>query len=377
MSATDTHGLRIVARADGSPPGKLQQRFNSLIKKVAQLKGRLQAWAHARPEIHRALGELHRLSGEHRAAVGELIRVLDRMYADRSLTKSERAQVRALLCELAYDVLQGGGSDDLKAIYNKHTRGDFDAEVASHRALHAQVMKSVLEDSLGMDFGDADISSLDELERATMAQLDELEREEAARHQAAQARRARRKKSARQLADEARRTAETAQVGKTLQDVYRKLAMLLHPDHEQDPVERARKTSLMQEVNIAYERKDLLGLLELRLRFERVDEAQRHAVAEDRLAHFNTLLAEQVRQLQQELADIEEPWRLELDPSPRVKLTPDRILAAVRADLRQLATTIGHVQHDRERFTDPRQLKAWLRAARAAARAHDDWPGHR
>jgi hypothetical protein len=360
-----TQSLRIVSRPDGKPPGKNQQRFNSLIKKVAQLKRELQAWSQARPELYGAVAEYQRLQDDHRATMSELVRLLDRLYADRTLTAKDRTELRQVICDTAADLLHAGGDEGLKAIYNKHARSDFDAEAARDDADQAQIMKAALEEGLGMDFGEADISSFEDLERAAMQQLSEREREAAHR----EARKTRRKKSSRQLASEARREAETAQVGKTLQDIYRKLAILLHPDHEQDPEERARKTLLMQEVNVAYERKDLLQLLELRLRFERVDERQVNTIAEDRLAHFNTLLAEQVRQLQEELATIEAPWRFELDMLGSMKLTPTRVQSAVRNDLRELASTIAQTRRDLQELSDPRKLKAWLGAGRAARAA--------
>jgi hypothetical protein len=361
-----TQSLSIVSRPGGKAPGKIQQRFNSLIKKVAQLKRALQAWSHALPEIHRVVAECAHLHDDLRTAMSELVRMLDGRIADRALSAQDRALLRQIICETAAEVLHACGDDaDLKAIYNKHAPSDFDAEAARDDADQAQMMRTVLEDGFGMDFGDADISSLEDLEQATRQQFEEFEREAAHR----EARKARRKKSARQLASEARREAETAQVGKTLQDVYRKLAILLHPDHEQDPEERARKTLLMQEVNVAYERKDLLGLLELRLRFERVDETQVNTIAEDRLAHFNTLLAEQVRQLQQELATVETPWRLELDMLGAMKLTPARVESAMRSDLRDLAGAIAKTRRDLQELSDPRKLKAWLRATRATRAA--------
>jgi hypothetical protein len=376
VDAPRIQSLRIVSRPDGAAPGKHQQRFNTLIKKVAQLKSALQAWSAALPEIHRIVGEYQRLHLEYRGAVSDLIRRLDQLYPDRSLTARERSELRQLISNTAGDLLRAGGDADLKAIYNRHSRGNFDAEAALESSFQAQMVKTVLQEGFGIDFDGADISSLDDLEQATIKHVEEREREAAHRAQAAEDRKARRKKSPRQLASEARREAATAQVGKTLQDVYRKLAMLLHPDHEQDPEERARKTLLMQEVNVAYERKDLLKLLELRLRFERVDEAQVNPIAEDRLVHFNTLLAEQVRQLQQELADVEMPWRMQLDLLGSSKLTPRRVQDAVRADLHDLTRTLSDARHDLQQLQDARKLKAWLRAARAErAAAERDFNG--
>jgi hypothetical protein len=375
VAIPNTRSLHIVARADGPAPSKRQQRFNSLIKRVAQLKRALQDWEHAQPGLHRLVGDHQRLAEDHTAALGALVRLLDGMYDERTLTKRERALLREILADLAGDVLRdGAGDDDVKAIYNRHSHGDFDAEAAEEAALQARMMKTILEHQFGMEF-DPSVASLDDVQRAAKDQLDELDRQATEREADREARKAQRKKSARQLAAEARRTAETVQLGKTLQEVYRKLAMLLHPDHEQDPDERARKTTLMQEVNVAYEAKDLLKLLELRLRFEQVDEAAAHTIADDRLEHFNTLLAEQVRQLQHELSMVEEPWREDLELS---RVTPARVHAHLQADLRVVRDALGQLRADVERLADPRELKLWLRAARRTAeRATGDWPDAR
>jgi hypothetical protein len=371
-----TQSLRIVSRPDGAAPGKHQQRFNTLIKKVATLKRALQTWSDALPAIYRRVAECEQLSRGHHALLGDLVRLFDRMHDERTLTRRERTQLGQILCDLAGDLLSEGDDEALKAIYNKHSRSDFDAEAARDSAAQALMMKSILEDGFGLDFGGARISSLDDLEQAAKQQLEERERDAADRQAADDARKAKRKKSSRQVASEARREAETARIGKTLQEIYRKLVLLLHPDHEQDPEERARKTLLMQEVNVAYERRDLLQLLELRLRFEQVDEAHVRDIAEDRLVHFNTLLAEQVRQLQQELATVEEPWRHQLELPRSIKLTPARIEAALQDDLRELTADTALVRRDLTQLTDPRKLKAWLRTAhREAQQDVDLWPG--
>ena len=379
--ATPSHSLRIASRPGQAGPSKHQQRFNTLIKKVAQLKAALQTWTRELPEIFRLTADCRQRATEHRAATSELVRLLDRMMAERSLTKRERTQLRQWLCETAFDVLQDGGDDDLKAIYNKHSRGNYDTEAATKSAMQADMVREILQDGFGMDFGKARFSSLEDLQHAAAKKLDAADRQAEQRRQAAEARKASRKKSTRQVASDARRETRTAQIGKTLQEIYRKLAMLLHPDHERDPVERDRKTLLMQEVNVAYERKDLLGLLELQLRFEQVDAARISSIAEDRLIHFNSLLAEQVRELQQELAGVEEPWRLQLDSPPNAKLTPAKVQAALHRDLRELAGELAAVQRDLEQLADPRQLKSWLRDLQhawaaedaAAAREFADW----
>lgn len=48
-----------------------------------------------------------------------------------------------------------------------------------------------------------------------------------------------------------------------LRELYRKLVRKLHPDREPDQDLRARKTEMMQAVNVAYRNKDMLGLMDL------------------------------------------------------------------------------------------------------------------
>jgi hypothetical protein len=370
MIGDPAQGLRIVEASSGPRMNKQQQRFHKLVKDVARLKEAVRAWSLAMPELHRGIAEHERLRAEHQAVVVELVRLFDRSYSHRALTKRERARLREILCETAYEVMQEEGCDGLdvlKEIYNRHTRGDFDAEAAAGDEANAHLMRILLEEQFGFDFGRSDIRSIEELEAAASAQFDELGREEVRRAEAGGAGGARRTTAAREGAAEARREAERTQVGKALQEVYRKLAMALHPDREPDPEERARKTLLMQQINVAYEAKDLLQLLELQLRFEQLDEAQISTLAADRLERYNRLLAEQVAQLKQELAGLEAPWRMQLE-QPAGRLTPARVQACLQDDLRMVASLITYARNDLQRFADPGALKAWLAAELTAER---------
>jgi hypothetical protein len=373
MLDESSRGLRIVGASGAPRMGKKQQRFHKLVKDVAKLKEAVRAWSHALPEIHRGIAELSRLQVEHHAAVSEIVRIFDRTLAEGSLTKRERAYLRTVVCETALEVLEaetatgGVATADVKEIYNRHSRGDFDTEAKIDSEAQARLMRMMLEAELGLDFGRADIRSVEELQTAAAVQMEERRREEERRAQEASERRANRKKSAREVAAETRRDTQRAQVGKALQEVYRKLAMALHPDREPDPEERARKTLLMQQINVAYEQKDLLQLLELQLRFEQLDEAQISTLAEDRLEHYNRLLAEQVGQLKEELLEIEAPWRMRLRMPPTGKLPPTRIQGHLRDDLRSVAEAIERARNDVRRFAEPRALKAWLAVELAEA----------
>lgn len=363
-AAAGSQSLQRVAAKASAADSKLQREFRRRLEKVDRLKQQVRRWKEARPQIDAEISlhaarveQLHRLD---RA----MVELLDRSYGDAAFSKADRRQLGALICEIAGDLIAEGGHDDLKPLYNRYSRSDFDVEAAATDAMSAAALRSMME-TFGVEFGDADVGSLDKLQAFTQDQMRAAVEEEAEE----EARRATRKKSAKQRAAEARREAEQRSTGKALQDVYRALAKALHPDREQDPAERARKTEVMREVNVAYEAKDLLRLLELQLELERVEPAQADGIAEERLRHYLRILDEQARQLAAELEELELPFRLELRREPPAPIAPAEIVARVRADTEAVAAQIAVVERDVAAFEDVNRLKAWLRAQPGRRRA--------
>ena len=354
----DAQAIQVLGANRARPGSKIQQRFARLVKQIDRCKQRLRAWYDAKPALHRELAAYQAVFEAYQRTSHDLVCLLDRVYPDPRFSKAERKKLQALICEMAGDLLAEQGHDDLKPIYNRHHRGDFDAEAALDEAAAAQVMKSMMEEMFGVDFGNADVSSMEKLQSYTEAQLHAFEQAQ----EQARDRRARRKKSAKQLAKEAQREAEETKVGRVLQEVYRKLAVALHPDLEQDPGERARKTELMQQVNVAYEAGDLLRLLELQLKLEQIDPDHASEIAEDRLRHYNTILDQQRKQLEMELVDLELPWRIELELSPSAHLSPVELVARISADREQLQEDSAVLRRDLESFQDVTRLKAWLKS---------------
>lgn len=346
---------RVAARA-AQADGKLQRRFRRLLAKVDRARQQLRAWRDQRPAIDSAIAAYRALCEQRLRRTREMVTLLDAAYTREKLGKAERKELAEVITSLAGELLETGHHDDLKPLYNRYRGGDFDAEAAASEAAGMDALKGMLE-TFGLDLEDADVRSIDELREVAKARLEEAERAEAE----AAARRAQRKKSPRQLAAEQRRAAEQGDAHRAVQEVYRTLARELHPDREQDPGERARKTELMREVNLAYEAKDLLRLLELQLQHERVDAAGVEALAEERVRHYNRILDEQAKQLAAELAELELPFRLELGLPPTAPLRPALVLATIGGDAELLRAQIDALVHDLEAFRDARRLRAWLK----------------
>ncbi|MEO7092862.1 MAG: hypothetical protein ABI175_06400 [Polyangiales bacterium] len=333
---------RVVAKA-GQAESKVQQRFRRLLEKVERLRARVRAWKDGRADIDREIAAYAAAFHRQGKIVRELIRALDRAHSE--LSKADQVKVTRLIVEMTSAVLTESDDDDLKDIYNRHTRGDFDADRARADAETVEEMRAALEDH-GVDLGDVEVSSLDELEELARAKLREQEPPP-------------RKKSTKQVKAETRREEERKSADKAVQDVYRALARAIHPDRELDPAERDRKTRLMSEVNVAYEAKDLLKLLSLQLELEQVDAAQAGSMAEDRLRHYSRILDEQTKQLAAEIESAEAPFRGKLG---RAHIEPMHVIVKIRYDRGAIEDQTVYLARDLETFSSVRLLKAWLRA---------------
>ncbi|MCO5398720.1 J domain-containing protein [Ralstonia sp. 21MJYT02-11] len=286
-----------------------------------------------------------------------MIHSLDHAYEFDGLTKPERRKISALIVDLAGDLIHEDAS--LKPIYNKYSGSDFDREAAAQAA----EMKSRLEAALGVDLGDDDdLHSQDDLLQRARAHLQQQAAKKAAAASKREARRAARQKSPKQLAAEAREEEEQAQISLSIREVYRKLASALHPDRETDPQERERKTRLMQRVNEAYDKSNLLQLLELQLELEHIDQRAINHLSEARLTHYNEMLKDQVRELDRQIHRAEMGFRHTYGVHPPGALSPDSVLPHLAANIEALRHSIRNTEQDLAAFDDLKQLRRMLKA---------------
>jgi hypothetical protein len=289
--------------------------------------------------------------------------VLDGLFETKGRTKTERQTLQDLICGVAHTLLEDGGADDaeLRALFAKHAQVEFDED--QKEALLA--MKSMAEAMTGLDLGeDEGIGTDADLFERMQAKLQEHLNAEDMRREQAQAKKKARPKSAAQQ----RREEEAQQVTQSVRDIFRKLASALHPDRESDETKREAKTAMMQRVNQAYAGNDLLALLELQLEVEQIEEGHLKQVGEERLKHYNKVLAEQLKELKAQLQHVEMAfshefgWRFNQMPSAQVL---DQLLERRCQELRE---EVSEQQRDLEIFNDAVATKAWLKQQRQALR---------
>lgn len=369
MTRTHVKTVSIASNHDQSQLSKGQKAFNSLIKQIEKKRAQLASWESiVSPYQHKYTKEMLPLVETSVELQIKMVHCLDRASDQKGLTKTEVRMISSLITDLANDLLAERDDAALKAIYNKHSNSDYDEEEAT--AL--QGMKSMLENELNIDLGDdlENASPADILQRA-QAQMHERQRQEEAYWQTQEERRTKRKKSAKQLAKEAQQEAEEQQISQSIREVYRKLVSALHPDRETDAQERERKTALMQRVNQAYGKNNLLQLLELQLELEHIDQSAINNISEDRLKHYNKILKEQLGELDMEIYDLEDKFRAQFSISPFVAISPSTLMRSLASDIVGIQHAIRNLENDLLAFEEIKKVKAWLKKMRRQSSVDD------
>ena len=371
MTRTHVKTVAVVTGHDQPKLSKGQQAFNKLIKQIEKKRVQLSDWETAIPLYQQKYAsELLPLVKDLMDMQVEFMHSLDRASDHKEMKKSERGVIASLIVDLAGELLASRDDTELKAIYNKHSNSDYD----SKEAANIKGMKSMLEDVLGVELGDdLDMSSPEDLFKRVEAQMKEEWAQHHADRQAWEESRPKRKKSAKQLAKEARQQAEEQQISLSIREVYRKLASALHPDRETDLKERERKTALMQRVNQAYEKRNLLQLLKLQLELEHIDQAAVNNISEDRLKHYNKILKEQLAELEQEILHVEDEFTAQFGIDPFEKISPGTIMRDLATEIVGIQHTIRDIKKDVLAFEDIKKVKAWLKKIRRHAIEMDDF----
>ena len=337
--------------------GPAQEQFNQLLAKIeaakaslVQMQGLLAQYA---PERAQRIGPLE---DQVLKLQGEMAIYLDhRLQHPKGLSRKMQQDTAEIVLALAGNLMARSDTDPvIVEIYERYSR-DLDEPYSEDGEESMSDMQEMLSAIFGVDFDSSDqIESADALFEAAMEKA-RAQREAA--QEAHAAKRTRRKKSAREKQQEQ----EALDTDKVVREIYRKLASALHPDRETDPEERARKATLMAQVNTANDRRDLLTLLQLQLQIEQLNPGDVAAMAEEKLHHFNRVLKEQEQNLRREQQQLATQIRDGLRLTWGTPLTARSIDAALRAEAQQLQHNIALIQRDITVIRQDAGLKRWVK----------------
>jgi hypothetical protein len=361
------NGLVVSALKFGNGPmSPAQKRFNQLLNRTETLAKKIEEVDKLADALRPVVaGTLVPLAKEHAALMRQMAIWLDARLQRKGLSAKQKTMARQILCSLTAE-LASAGDEAMRALYEAHS----DTSLEDEEKADAANLKMFMEGMLGEPLGDDETSfeNVEDLLRAGMAKMQE---KNAAAEAASASRKAKRKKSAAQLKAEALATAQTEDATGALRTIYRQLVSALHPDRETDHAEQLRKTALMKEANTAYEKRDLLGLLQLQLRAELVDASQMTHMAQEKLTALTALLKDRVKVLTEALHMTEQRVMGEFNWPMFFTLSAGalrRHLAEQELDLRE---EIIAMKQDLTLVQDDARFKRWLKEQHQAARRDD------
>lgn len=332
-----------------------QRTFNRLTERIRRLRETLAQWDAFIPRFQqRVASELMPIEDAIRVAQKQFVLQLEVLLVaggkDQRLSRKHRIKVRALILEVAANLLQDEPDPEMEALYDRHS----DFSHAEQRRMDVEMAEAMVEDLFGPEATEGhEAQSVEELLHHAGERISENEARARA-HAGSRANRGGRRKAAEDKAQAAREAANLS-----VREVYRKLASALHPDREIDPAERHRKTELMQRANQAYARNDLLALLALQIEIEQIDAGALANMPETRLAHYNQVLQEQTALLNSQIEERTTVFRFRFDlTTPTV--TPRLVEQALSAMVVQARATLDQIERESGRLADPRERRAAL-----------------
>lgn len=360
-----------LAPADGTTTlSPAQAAFNKLLQQIEKKRAQITEWQSSISTFQQkyTLDLLPIVQAKNKLKAAFVLR-LDELYDAKGLSKRERERLGDMILELASDLLAQESNPQLEAICDKYRPHATHPKLNERQAEILAAMKAEFSEMTGVDLGeDADELSYDEfMQRAQERLHEQYAAEERARQQRNEQRQAKRKKSAKQLAKEQKEAEDAQDIKMSVREIYRKLVSNLHPDRESDPEQRARKTELMQRVNQAYEKNNLLQLLELQIELDHIDPASLSNLSAERLTRYSKTLKQQLAELNAEKTQIEMEFRARFSidyDSLGYNAKPASIMRLLAQDIATHQRDLHFMQLDLNEIHDVKSLKDWLKDIR-------------
>ena len=330
-----------------------QQRFNHQLNRIEKLKSQL-AKVQSISDAHRSVFYkiMTPLREQHQSLTKQMALFLDSRLQRKGLSRAQKSTATMILCHLC-ELLAAEGDEDMQALHDKHST----ESLAQKEQAAISEARAMMEDMLGKPLADDEpLDNLNDVYNIGMKRLREAAEAEQEMRRQNKSRKKKKPTAAQVKAKNAQQEADTS-----LRKVFRQLASALHPDRENDPDERTRKTNLMSEANAAYGRRDLVTLLQIQLRTELTDAASIAKMAEEKIDSLTLLLKEQTKELNAELHNRRQAIRDEyhIESYETISIAGlQRNLLSAEASLQQ---DLDAMRQDLQKIKDDKTLKIWLK----------------
>ena len=347
---------------DKAQLSKAQKEFNRLTRKIPQLRDSIKEFEDGTLRLQQRtvsnLSPLYNTFAQHRA---NMVRLLDKAWDSGFFNAREKKKIQDLILSMVGQLIEEYNQEELKPTYEKYS-GEVYGEEAESDDLDIDLIKDMMENMFGVEIDkDADVSTPEKMEEHLHRLMEQKEETLAEKKRQAEERRAKRPKNAKQQAREEKKAQEAEHKTKSVRTVYMDLVKAFHPDLEQDEMEKTRKTAIMQRVTEAYEKNDLLTLLQLQLEFERINQDHLETLADDRLKYYNKILLEQARELEMMLDNIQMNLSLHFDIPPYMPIDLRFLERELEKNIKALKKQIKLIEQDLQTLSDTKNLKDFLK----------------
>jgi len=332
---------------------KLQKQFNSKIAKINKLKAFLVEQEELVQVVRaRTQKEIQPLVDELLQKKAAFVKLLDQAYESGFFRKKEKEKLATLIDEIAFDLIDAHGMEELTEIFDKYAEMSFEEESKLAEEESKEMTKEMLKEMFGLDIQEEDLEDFDAFQAKLEQQMEEQQ-------QARDAQRAARKKTKAQEAKDKKLKAEFQNISKATRRIYTDLVKLLHPDKELDAGARVWKEEAMKKVTIAYNNDDFYELLRLQVEFMEGQETKLSQVPEDHLKYYVQMLNEQIKELENKQYNfLYGPDSFLLQ---RYGSNPKQMETRIRAAKKELRQNIQQLKEDLVDLKDPHALREFLK----------------
>ncbi|MBS3935520.1 MAG: J domain-containing protein [Sulfuritalea sp.] len=346
------------ALAQTRPQDKQQAAFQRLIKQIHELRVQLEEWqTYGLRHNQRVAEKLMPLYAEIRQKRIAMARLLDEQFHGKNAIRGKRlrGKLQRMIVELTRDLIQEEHDEALVALHDRHS----DLALEEDGELDKAFSQDIIENIFGVRLDDDETSgNIEEMILKAHQKQARAGEERAAKRAAKKSAKTAAADEKRAAAEEKRAAAEK-EVSQSVREVYRKLASALHPDRSGGDLAPERKTELMQRVNMAYDKGNLLELLNIQLEIEQIDADHLANLSAERMAHYIQVLREQHAELKAELDNVLAPYR-RLVPFNR-KILPVHVDLSIDGEVVRQTNELRHLEADLLSFADPKQLAQALK----------------
>ena len=350
---SDSHALVFINKQDKKELSKEQEKFNKLTSDLNKLKKKLTEWEELIPKFNKECAATLKPAEEtYKDLKLEFMRLLDNAFLTKKMSKKDKETISLFINEKLEELMDLEDTHNLKDIYNRHMRRNFDQDMEDGK----NDLKDMVSNVFGIEFEEGqDFKNEEDFLNIFHEKMTETMASEQGPNKKF------RKKSAKSLSKEKILAAKEKELSQSIKEIHRKLALKLHPDKELDPQEKERKTLLMQQINFAYKNKDLLKLLQFQLELEIVDGENMQQLNDDRIKTYNTILRDQIKSIRNEIKQIKMAFNFDMGINV---VKPISILKHLKSLIRQVKLDTEEIQEDLIHCKNLKYLKTWLRQYR-------------